>query len=92
MRTILTPAQEQFGDQYAGFFILLRRLGNSINVDLCSHNTIKNHKWEVLAEVHASKPVDFKQAAEIITEITDVEYDPEELEEYIKQYNESLEL
>jgi len=85
-------AQRMFGDMYAGFDILLRQLSHFQHVDLCNHEAVENYKWVILAEVHASKPVDFKQAAEIITEITDVKYDPAELEEYIMSYNESLEI
>ena len=86
----MTLAQKYFGDQYAGFDILLHRLGLGLNVCIDDHVSVEKHKYEILNEVHASKPVTFEQAAEIITEITDIQYDPKELSEHCEDYYYSL--
>ena len=84
----MTLAQKYFGDMYAGFDILLR---NIRNFHIETHEDVERCKWIVLQEVHASKPVTFNEAANIITEITDVKYPLEQLYEFVRQYNESLE-
>lgn len=78
----MTLAQKYFGDMYAGFDILLRDLGRRIGVDMVSHRAIKLHKWRVLSAVIESKDVEPKEAAEIITEITDITFDPKMLDEF----------